>query len=54
MRIVITSGTMVRMGGMELALACFHWPPTSGNREKMRTQKAASVEVLKWVSSMMR
>ena len=32
----------------------FYSPPTSGNREKMRTQKAASVEAMKWVGSMMR
>ena len=44
----------IRTGGMELALVCFYSPPTSGNSEKIRTQKAASVEVMRWVGSMMR
>ena len=38
----------IRTGGMELALVRFYSLPTSGNREKMRTQKAASVEVMEW------
>ena len=33
-------------GGDDLVLVCFYAPPTSGNRKKMRTQTAASVEVM--------
>ena len=39
--------------GWKMALVCLYSPLTSGNR-KMRTQNAASVEVMKWVGSMMR
>ena len=40
-------------GGTELALVCFFSPPTSGNKEHVRTQKVASGEVMKCVGSMM-
>ena len=40
--------------GLKFAPLRWYSRPTSGNREEVRTQNAASFEVMKWVGSMMR
>ena len=55
-RIACRGGAVIlRNGGTpELAPVCFCALPTSGNRKDVNSKKAASVDEMRWVSSMMR